>query len=574
MQHQVDTRQQEKPPRTTENMAASEPDYRRLRRIVVLCTITVSLAPLILMTSVNYSQYDLASHNEARQTIRRLTSNVRRSLEFFLDERVSALTYIIHDESFDQLHTDAELARILGNMKKSLSIGVPVDLGLIDANGNQLSYVGPYELHGKSYGDQDWFHEVKRRGVYVSNVFLGYRQSPHIVLAVWHESEKQQAHVLRATIDTRMLNEQIMTFGVNPTSDCFLVNGDGMLQTPSHRYGEVLEHCPLAVPPKASETEVVDWHDEKGDPVLLGYAYIDKSPFILILLTRPTEVMGQWLNLRGELVLFLVVSVLLILAVILWGSSTFVNRMRDADEKRVTLLHKVEYTNKLASLGRLAAGTAHEINNPLAIINEKAGLLKDLFVFAGNTPPSSEKAIQVTDSIQRAVDRCSTITHRLLGFAKHMDVQNETLDLRALIEDVLEFHQKEMAHRNLQVVIEAGEDVCAIESDRGQLQQVFLNLINNAFAAVPDGGRIEIHIERVDSHAVAVAITDYGVGIPKESLTRIFEPFFTTKKGYGTGLGLSVTYGIVQKLRGQISVKSELGKKTCFTVSLPIGGNR
>lgn len=558
---------------TVEGLPGSKHDYGRLRRSVVASTIVVSLAPLILMAAVNYYQYDQASRSEARQSIRRLTSNIKRSLEFFVEERLSALTYIIHDETFDQLRTDAELARILENMKKSLPIGTLVDLGLIDAEGNQVSYVGPYELQAKNYEDQEWFYQVQRRGVYVSDVFMGYRESPHFALAIWHEEKDEQAYVLRATVDTEMLNEQIMTFGLSPTSDCFLVNRSGVLQTPSRRYGDVLEPCPLALPPRAHETEVVDWLDEADNSVILGYASIEKSPFILILLNRPGDVMGKWLDLRGKLVLFLIVSVILILAVILWGSGKFVNRLRDADEKRTTLLHKVEYTNKLASLGRLAAGTAHEINNPLAIISEKAGLLKDLFTFAGDTPPPAEKTTKLTDSILRAVDRCSAITHRLLGFAKHMDVQNEILDLHALIREVLDFHGKEAAHRNIQVDIMVRGDVPTIQSDRGQLQQVFLNLVNNAFAAVQEGGRVEIALERVGPDAVAVAVTDNGVGIPKENLGKVFEPFFTTKKGYGTGLGLSVTYGIVQKLGGHISVESELGRKTCFTVTLPISRN-
>ncbi|MFH1419224.1 MAG: ATP-binding protein [Planctomycetota bacterium] len=530
----------------------------------------MSIAPLILMTGVNYYQYDEASRSEARQAIRRLTSNIKRSLEFFLEERLSALTYIIHDESFDQLRSDAELARILENMKRSLPKGTLVDLGLIDAKGNQLSYVGPYELHGRNYEGQGWFDEVQRRGVYVSDVFLGFRRSPHFVLATWHESEREQPHVLRATVDTDVLNEQIMTFGLSPTSDCLLVNLSGILQTPSLRYGDVLERCPIAVPPKAHETEVIDWRDETGNSVILGYAYIEASPFVLMLVNRPSDVMGTWFDLRGQLVVFLAVSVVLILAVILWGSNKFVNQLRDADAKRATLLHKIEYTNKLASLGRLAAGTAHEINNPLAIINEKAGLLADLCTFKGDTPLPAEKATKITQSIQQAVDRCSTITHRLLGFAKHMDVQNETLDLSGLIREVLGFHEKEAAHRDIRVAVKASDDVLSIESDRGQLQQVFLNLVNNAFAAVQDGGKIEIAIERRDPDRVAVAITDDGVGIPRENIEKVFEPFFTTKKGYGTGLGLSVTYGIVQKLGGQIRVESELGARTCFTVTLPI----
>jgi signal transduction histidine kinase len=549
---------------------ASDSAYPHMWRLVVVSTAAVSLVPLILMTAVNFYQYDRASRSEARQAIRRLTSNNKRSLEFFIEERLSALTYIIHDKSFEELRVEEELDRILKNMKKSLSLGAFVDLGLVDAEGKQLSYVGPYQLRGKDYTDQDWFHDVKRQGVHVSDVFLGYRNSPHFVLAIWHEKADGSSYILRATIDTQMLNEQILTVGLSPNSDCFVVNRDGILQTPSRRYGGVLESCPFDAPPRAHETEVVSWRDEEGKRAILGYAHIDRSPFVLIMLSRPSEVMGGWLNLRTELAVFLALSVILILAVILWGSSKFVNQIRKEDEKRTTLLHKVEYTNKLASLGRLAAGTAHEINNPLAIINEKAGLLKDLVTFEADKPPPAERTLELAESILKAVDRCSTITHRLLGFAKHMDVRNETLDLQSLIRELLAFLEKEIAYRNLQVKIEVSADVPTIESDRGQLQQVLLNLINNAFGAVPDGGEIEISVDRAGPNTIAVSVADNGVGIPKENLGKVFEPFFTTKKGYGTGLGLSVTYGIVQKLGGQISVESELGKETRFTISLPI----
>ena len=573
MEQTTDTQQEAKPAETHSPVPESEGTYRRMRRFVVICTISVSLVPLILMAVVNFYQYDRASRSEAKQAIRRLTSNNKRSLEFFLEERLSALTYVIHAESFDQLRTDDELDRVLKNMKKSLPAGTLVDLGLIDAEGKQVSYAGPHLLHGKNYADQEWFDAVRMQGVYVSDVFTGYRKSPHFVLAIWHEGSNGNGYVLRATIDTQVLNEQILTVGLSPASDSFLLNRSGILQTPSRRYGNVLESCPLDVPPQAPETEVVDWHDEEGKSITLGYAYLKKSPFVLIMFSPPGDMMGEWLDLRTDLIFFLIVSAVLISAVMLWGSNKFVNQIRKDDEKRTTLLHKIEYTNKLASLGRLAAGTAHEINNPLAIINEKAGLLKDLFTFDTDSPPPVEKTLKLAESILKAVERCSTITHRLLGFAKHMDVQNDTLDLYTLIKELLDMHEKEITYRNLKVGINVSDDVTTIKSDRGQLQQVFLNLINNAFAAVADGGEIQISIERAGPNTVTVAVSDTGVGIPQENLGKVFEPFFTTKKGYGTGLGLSVTYGIVQKLGGHISVESELGKQTCFTITLPIRRN-
>jgi signal transduction histidine kinase len=247
-----------------------------------------------------------------------------------------------------------------------------------------------------------------------------------------------------------------------------------------------------------------------------------------------------------------------------------VRRARESDLKRAALYHKMEYTNKMAAIGRLGAGVAHEINNPLAIITEKAGLLKDLLTFSEETPPK-EKMVELVDSVLRSAERCGGITHRLLGFAKHMDVGHEAIDLDNLLREVLSFLDKEAAYRRIRIDFAYGEEPPMVVSDRGQLQQVFLNIINNAFAAVDDGGHIEIGIEPVGEDSVAISVADDGVGIPEAQIRQIFDPFFTTKKGAGTGLGLSITYGIVQKLGGQISVRSQVGEGTSFTVTLPIG---
>ena len=160
---------------------------------------------------------------------------------------------------------------------------------------------------------------------------------------------------------------------------------------------------------------------------------------------------------------------------------------------RAGAYHRMEYENKMAALGRLSAGVAHEINNPVAIISEKAGLLKDLLLVSETLPPK-EKMLDLLDSVVRSAERCGGITHRLLGFAKHMQVQTETIELDQLLVEVLGFLEKEATYRDLKIELDFPEEAPEIVSDRGQLQQVFLNVINNAFAAVDDGGRIQIGI--------------------------------------------------------------------------------
>ncbi len=542
--------------------------YRVLRRAVVLAMATVALVPLIITTAMNYLQYRQALQAEAEQPMARLTLNTKRSLELFLSERRSALTFLVYDRTFDELCGEPALTRVISNMNRSLRLGAFVDLGIIDDKGSQLCYSGPYNLAGRNYQDQDWYHEVARRGSYTSDVFLGYRNSPHFAIAIKHDGGRQGFYVLRATIDAEMLSEQILTAGLQPADDVFLINRQGVLQSPSRHYGEILTTVPLPVPHYSPSVDVIELRDAHGHRLFMSSAYIEDSPFILIHVRPREQMLGRWFSLRSELVGFLIVSVALIVGVILWGSGQFVRRLRDADERRAALMHQVEYTNKLASIGRLAAGVAHEINNPLAIINEKAGLLRDL-VGANPEIPRQGKLLESVESVLRSVQRCKAVTHRLLGFARHMDVEFSTMALDSVIREVLGFLEKEAEYRNLVVELDVADDLPEIVSDRGQLQQVFLNILNNAFAAVPDGGRIEITLRGQDDGRVAVIITDNGIGIPKEHLERIFEPFFTTKHGTGTGLGLSITYGIVKKLGGDIQVESEPGQGTRFTVILP-----
>ena len=545
----------------------SEGYYRRLLVLSVLSVSMVAIIPLVVMTALNYYQYQEAFHDESIRPVVRFTAIGKLSLEDFLSEHVSALSLVILTESSEDLQDPEALHTLLIRLKRSF--GGFVDLGLIDRSGIQVSYAGPYDLRGKNYRDHDWFHEVGLRGVHVSEVFLGHRHLPHFVVAVNFDTHAAASFVLRATIDTDEIVRQISALAAHPSNDAFLVNREGVLQTPSRFYGKALEPCPLPIPPTSTHAEVLETQDEEGTSLIVGYASIERSPFILMLLSRPGSLQVGWLSLRRNLVVFLAICIILILAVVFLGSKYMVSRTRQADLRRAVVYHEMEYTNKLAAIGRLAAGVAHEINNPLAIIGEKAGLHKDLLTLSAELPPT-EKMVELLNAVLESVERCGAITHRLLGFAKHMDTRHEEIDLEILLKGVLGFLEKEAGYRNLRVLFDVEDGVQTIQSDRGQLQQVFVNIVNNAFAAVEDGGLIQISIAGAARDRVSVSISDDGVGIPAEDLVHIFEPFFSTKKGAGTGLGLSITHGIVQKLGGQIEVTSRPGEGTRFTVTLPV----
>ncbi len=558
--------------------------YRRMLLTAVLAISAVALLPLGLMSWVSYRQYREAFRAELTRPMLRFAEAGQHSMESYLADRLSALAGVGRTSSYDQLTAPARLDSVLAAMNQRF--GGVVDLGVIRDDGTQVAYAGPYGLTGRDYSQQKWFREVATAGSYVSDVFLGYRNLPHIVVAIQGDRGGGGWYALRATIDTDVLHwlvrdrgsrrpeqgsvcNRCHSLGVPPFSDAFIINGQGVLQTPSRRYGAVLDTALLPPLPPAPDPRFASFTDGTGEPVVAAYAGIARSPFTLVLLSPLDAFHAGWRSLRRELVIIPLVSGLVILLVIIFGAVWAVRSARETDRKRAALFHEMEYTNKLAAIGRLAAGVAHEINNPLAIISQKAGLLHDLLTMS-EEPPPREKSLDLVESVLRSAERCGGITHRLLGFAKHMDVQHEPISLEALLREVLSFLEKEAEHRNLRVSLNEAEDTPAIVSDRGQLQQVFLNIINNAFAAVADGGRIGIDIRPAGEGRVAVSVSDDGVGIPESNLEHIFDPFFTTKQGAGTGLGLSITYGIVEKLGGEIGVRSKVGEGTTFTVTLPI----
>ena len=543
-------------------------NFRRIWKLTVLLTAGVALSPVISMAIFDYNVTHDAMESEIVLRTSRLVSNSRRTVSFFLTERKAAVDFIVHYQSFQKLNDPAALTELLEALQKAVA-GF-TDLGVIDASGRQRAYVGPFKLVGKDYSGQEWFEEVLARGVYISDVFLGYRQVPHLVIAVKHALPGGSFYVLRATVDTKRFNDLLSELEVSGEGDAFIVNHQGTIQTPTRWHGKVLEKMPLPVPDYSLGTRVLQYKGMGGAPLVVGYAYIAETPFILMIVKHWEELMRPWYKTRKELFAFLAASITVVLLVILGVATYLVNKLHDTDEKRVTTLHHMEYSDKMASIGRLAAGVAHEINNPLAIINEKAGLIHDMFMlkkeYAGD-----QKLIGLVESVQSSVERCGAVTRRLLSFARHMDLEIQPIKFKELIEEVLGFLGKEAEYRGIKVNVEVWDRIPTINSDRGKLQQIFLNLFNNAFAAMADGGDLDIKVYRRSAESISVKVSDNGCGIREADLKRIFEPFFSTKKTKGgTGLGLSITYGLVRELGGDISVESEVGKGTTFTVSLPL----
>ena len=543
-------------------------NYRRVWLVSIFLLIVVSLFPMSLLMTINFKLAHEALRSENHLRTLRITSNTRRTITYFLEERLDALRFIIQERKPETLTSNVELRYLLLNLK--MGFGGFVDLGLIDKSGTQINYAGPFDLQGKNYSDKDWFVKCVEECSYISDVFLGYRKRPHMIIAQRWPLENGSFHVLRSTLDIAKFITIISSLDLTERSDAFICNHEGLLQTPSKYYGGVLSKLSLPIPEYSPRTQVMELADQNGDPILVGYAYIENSPYILMLVKQSKEVMKGWYYLRDEMIWLFCGSAIIILIVI-YGMSTFIlNKVYDADQARLNTLERLESSARLISVGRLATGVAHEINNPLAIINENAGLIKDLFSLKKEYK-EDQQLMELIDAILESVERSGEITKRLLGFARQFEPRISALHLKEVMSEVLSFLGKEPLYRNISVHMDIPEDLPVIYSDHRSLQQVFLNLINNAFQAMNNGGLLDIAAIRKGDDHVLISIQDNGRGISPENQKKIFEPFFTTKGlNGGTGLGLSITYGIVRKLNGDITFQSEVGVGTMFVITLPI----
>jgi two-component system NtrC family sensor kinase len=249
-----------------------------------------------------------------------------------------------------------------------------------------------------------------------------------------------------------------------------------------------------------------------------------------------------------------------------------VKRIAKADQEKQLMDEQIIETGKLASLGEMAAGIAHEINNPVAIMVEEAGWIGDLL------EEEEFKNGKNLDEFRRALGqintqgkRCKEITYKLLSFARKTDSRIQEVQVNKLLEEIITLLAQRAKYTNVVVNTEFQWGLPPIRVSQSELQQVFLNLINNSLDAMEKQGGVINIVSRLQGDAIVVEVTDNGPGIPSANLSRIFDPFFTTKPvGRGTGLGLSICYGIIKKLGGDIEVESQVGEGTSFRVRIPL----
>ena len=545
-----------------------EERYRTLQRKIILITLLVSLAPLITLGALIYDQFARMYAEKITQQMTYRSRGLAQAVELFLKERTAILCSMADTHNFNDIIDERRLSHIFEIMNSRA--GGFVDLGVIDSNGQHLAYIGPYDLKGLNYYQQAWFGEVMARGVYISDVYMGYRRLPHFIIAV-RRNQKDHTWILRATIDSEVFERILKPGRVGKTGDVFIVNKNGVYQTQPRFGGKTLAKSNLPINSFGADTTILETKNSEGQRVMLAGSWIHNGKWLLVVRQGVRQEMRGLFSARYAGIGIILSGIVGIVLMTVFTTRMTINRLKEADMKAAELNAQLMQSDKLAALGKMAAGVAHEINNPLQVIIQQIGWMEDLLEEEElKQSENIEEFGKAIKKIEDHVERARKVVHGMLGYARKMEPHLEDVDVNAVIRQTIDLLGNYARINNITIKTELSTDLPIIAADGSQLQQVFMNLVSNAIDAIGKNGTIEIKSRKSGSE-IHIEVSDSGPGIPEEMQKRIFDPFFTTKEtGKGVGLGLWITHNIVEKLGGSISVKSRVGQGTTFTVQIPV----
>jgi two-component system, NtrC family, sensor kinase len=541
--------------------------YPAMFRRLVGRLILVTVLPLVVIGAANFYLFYSLNRSIVIEQHANFLRHHKESIQSFLANLTAEVASIANQYSLADLQA-GDLERVFQVIRQQA--GVFTDVGIIDAAGNHLKYVGPYDLAGRNYSGTDWFKRVVNDGTYVSDVFLGFRGVPHFVIAV-KRNDGASFWIVRATVNTEYFSRLVDATRIGRTGETFIVNSAGLFQTRTRFTDELLTPSLYTdlTPHEGIRVRTVDIADTA---YVYTTTWLDSPRWMLIFRQTSEDVFKPlWTAVLIGLAMC-VAGVLGGAALAVVVARSQVRYIKKADLEKEALTHRLLVAGKTAAVGEMSAGLAHEINNPLATIDTLQTWIRDL---GQGSPVPEEDRLEILDSatkIGEQVQRCKVITQGLLKFARKSDATREQVDLQRAVEEMLTILRTRARVEGVEVESDL-EYVPPMVACPAHLQQVFVNLVNNAIDAVAGrrDGRVTVRTRYWEGSQAHLQVVDNGCGIPPEHLSSIFLPFFTTKEvGKGTGLGLAICYGLVHEMGGTIAVESAVGEGTTFSVDLPL----
>jgi two-component system NtrC family sensor kinase len=551
------------------NLGRIRQHFKQLQTRLILGLVLGFLLPNALLSTYFHFQFTHTLKKSAKLNLEAVAESQKNTIDLYLQERVVNLYNLFHSKEFSLKPTPEHMENSLSSLKQ-YNDGF-VDVGFFDTKGIQIGYAGPYpSLLGKDYSKENWYQALlkENKSYLISDIYHGFRNVPHFTIATKQVFDGR-TYVMRATLDPDKLYIFLRAISQGKEVESTLINQQGQYQVVdpgrSHIPGRRAYIPPVS---EAAGVEEVQYDDQT---MLIAHSWLKETPWALLAIQPVAVAQAGMIKARLVLTISLIIISLLISAMIFFTIKKLVSRARRMAEKGQQLQEMLAHASKLASIGELAAGVAHEINNPLAIIMATSGVIRDMLNPEFELDHSPEAICKELSVIDTAADRAKGITRKLQDMGKSRTPAVVECDVNALVDEVVNRLKKvEFKSKHIDVVSNLNTDLPHILAEPEPLRQVFANILINAGDAILDKGTITLSTESKEG-MIWVTIADTGKGIPAENLQRIFNPFFTTKGGgRGTGLGLSIAASIVKYLGGTIKVNSIRGAGSSFTVLLPI----
>ena len=531
--------------------------YTRLRQQMLVVLLLFGLTPLLAMGAAGFLANREEAESRTRKVLEAMVQNRKATVELFLESRLDALAFAAASQPLRALSSAAGLEAVRQLLQPGA--GGIVDLALLDGKGRALAYTGPYP---PAPGDAEapWLEEARVLGRYESDVFLGLGRFPHMTLAV-SKREGGEIYLLKATIDAAVLGALLREGAAESGADVFILDRVGAYQTQPDETRKIRDRSDVAAPLHPG----VQVRSASGGREMIATTWLRGDRWVLVARQRLP-------SFATDLVAHPIVMIVFVLGIVAVPPLSVavarhrLRQIRELEAERASLLESVAQSQKMATIGRLAATVAHEINNPLAVIDAQIGVVSDRL--AGEDTALAREISERVKKIEAQIERGRKVTHRLLGFSRRVGPDLEPVDVQAALEEAVGFLEKETEAAGTRFVRNYQLGVPVIRTSLAQVQQVFLNLLNNAVDALGGKGEVVLTIRRA-GEGVVVAIADNGPGIPEDRLRDVFEPFYSTKEGNHAGLGLAICREIMQSLGGDIQVESRPGQGTTFTLTFP-----
>jgi len=543
--------------------------FNKMRFRLLIGLMAIFILPHALFSIYFHIQFTTSLRKADMLNLAALAESQRNTIDLFLQERVVNLFNLFHSREFSTRPSEREMAYYLQYLRQVSDAFV--DVGFLNAEGIQTGYAGPYPyLQGRDYSSEQWFVSLmeQEKDYFISDIYKGFRNKPHFTIAVKQRID-EQVYGFRSTLDPDKFYMFLRTISHGKGIESALINANGLYQVVDPARGDLLGASPY-VPILQQQSGV---HNIKsgGDQVLVAYSWLKETNWALLVWQPLIIAHAEMYHARKVMMISLLVLLCVISIVIFALTRRLINQAQAAAEKSHQLQTQLVHASKLASIGELATGVAHEINNPLAIITSTSGVIRDLLDPVFQLDASPEAILKEVDTIESAAFRASKITRQLLDFGHEYKPSLVMCNIHALLDEVINgLKAREFKVEDIEIKRRYKASPPDILLDPDQMRQVFLNIINNAGDAISGPGTITISTA-VQNDRMLVTIKDTGKGMTSAQMGKIFDPFYTTKEvGKGTGLGLSVSLSIVESMGGGITVQSLPDVGSSFAISLPM----